>query len=233
MSIKLNQFPTNNSLVEELTPIIVECLIEAIEIRGEARIAFSGGSTPVLLFEALSQCDIAWERVIVTLVDERWVESSHNDSNEKLVRTHLLKSYAGKAKFVGLKISEANPVMVVASLSAVLRAEVLPLDAVVLGMGDDGHTASFFSGATSLSEALDLNLASACIAVEPPAAPYLRMTLSLASVLSARRLFLHFVGEKKLRVFEKARTSLDASQLPICAVLDQEQVDVEIFYAIQ
>lgn len=233
MSIKLNQFSANEMLVEELTPTIVECLVNAINIRGEAHMAVSGGTTPVLLFEALAQSDIAWEKVIVTLVDERWVEPSHSDSNEKLVRTHLLKSYGAKAKFVALKTSEPDPATATLSLSATLIAEVLPLDVAVLGMGEDGHTASFFSGATSLLDALDLNLATACIAVKPPAAPHLRMTLSLASVLSAKRLFLHFVGEKKLHVFETARISEDASQLPVCAVLNQNQVDVEVYYANQ
>lgn len=233
MSINVSQFSANELLVDELAPTIVKCLTNAISSRGEAHMAVSGGSTPVLLFEALSRCDIAWEKVVVTLVDERWVEPSHKDSNEKLVRTHLLKSYGAKAKFVALKTREPDPEKATAALSETLMAEVLPLDLVVLGMGEDGHTASFFSGATSLPDAFDLNLATACIAIEPPAAPHLRMTLSLASLLSARTVFLHFVGEKKLQVFEKARISEDASQWPVCAVLNQNQVDVEVYYANQ
>lgn len=231
MSVELNTFTDNETLVSKLASQIESALREAITQKGSASIAVSGGSTPVSLFHALARIELPWEQVTVSLIDERWVARNHQDSNERLVRENLLTGFAAKARFVGLKTAAAQPSASIKPLSATLKAQVLPLDIAVLGMGEDGHTASFFSGSNTLYEALDLTLEAACVAVVPPEAPYARMTLSLASILSARRLFLHFLGEKKFKVFEQAVDTKDANLWPVAAVLVQKKVDVEVYYA--
>ena len=98
-------YSTNNSesLTVDLSQNIREILLETIKKRGRASMAVSGGSTPIPLFEALSRLDIDWSKVDLTLVDDRWVESDHKDSNELLVKSHLIKNKAGNVNFVPLK----------------------------------------------------------------------------------------------------------------------------------
>ena len=106
------------------------------------------------LFRALATIDMPWSKVVITLVDERWVPQTHRDSNALLVHRHLLRDHAAKARFVGLKTEADDPFLASAEVEAKLLREVFPLDVVVLGMGEDGHTASFFPKAAGLSEAL-------------------------------------------------------------------------------
>ena len=107
-------------------------LSTAITDRGRAQLAVSGGTTPKLFFRELAHQRIDWPRVTMTLVDERCVPVTDERSNARLVREHLLRLKAAAAKFVPLYRDHGN-------------AEALgPFDAVVLGMGTDGHTASFF-----------------------------------------------------------------------------------------
>jgi len=232
MTWMLHQYTHNAELVETLAQRIVEALLDAIDERDRASLAVSGGSTPVSLFQALSGIDIPWSKVVVTLVDERWVAEDHPDSNAQLVRRHLLCGYAAKARFVGLKTDASDPALAITDVEAKLRSKVLPLDVVVLGMGEDGHTASFFPQAQGLSEALESEQR-ICCSIIPPIAPHPRMTLSLSALLGARQLFLHFIGAKKRRIFEAAKEPGLVSELPVRAVLNQSEVVIEIFYAEQ
>ncbi|MDX1489920.1 MAG: 6-phosphogluconolactonase [Pseudohongiellaceae bacterium] len=233
MSIEFNAFDSNAELVKILATEISETLHSKIAKRGRASLAVSGGSTPLLLFKELSAIEIAWERVCITLVDERWVEPDHQDSNEKLLRENLLQDKAAKANFFPLKLAGLSPSSAVRPLSDELKDKVLPLDAVVLGMGEDGHTASFFAGAPQLSEALSLTDTTVCARVVPPSAPHERMTLTLGTLLNSQRLFLHFVGSKKREVFEKAQVQVDVNVYPVSAVLCRPEYCVEVYYADQ
>ena len=139
-------YSTNNSesLAVDLSQNIREILLETIKKRGRASMAVSGGSTPVPLFVALSHLDIDWSKVDLTLVDDRWVESDHKDSNELLVKSHLIKNKAGNVNFVPLKNNALTAKEGQASSEEALKSFILPFDIVVLGMGADGHTASLF-----------------------------------------------------------------------------------------
>lgn len=133
-------FEAREALAATLARDVAEELERAIEAKGRATLAVSGGTTPKLFFEKLSEIDIPWARVSVTLVDERQVPETSERSNARLVRTHLLRNRAAAARFVPLV---DNP-----------DAEKIPsFDVAVLGMGNDGHTASFFPGGDSLAEA--------------------------------------------------------------------------------
>lgn len=232
MTWTLQQYTHNSELVETLVQDIVQALCKAIAQRGRATLAVSGGSTPVSLFRALSAIDIAWSKVVVSLVDERWVPENHPDSNAHLVRRHFLRDRAAMAHFVGLKTAASDPFHAVLAVEAVLLTQVLPLDVVVLGMGEDGHTASLFPSAQGLSEALDPEQG-ICCGILPPVAPHARMTLSVSTLLGAEHLFLHVVGRKKKRVLEAAMVPGPVSELPVRAVLHQTKVVMKIYYAEQ
>ncbi len=211
-----------------LADAVANNLRAALEVRDTATLAVSGGSTPRPFFEALSEADIDWAQVIVTLVDERWVEESHPDSNARLVRTWLLKGAASTAQFVSLKLPGSDPFAAEALCESSLASFEYP-DVVVLGMGTDGHTASFFPGATTLAEALDPTSTRLCLAVRPPTAPHDRMTLSVATILRASHIYLHVTGDEKRDILLRIESGEDGD-LPINAVLGRRK-DAHIFYA--
>ncbi|MES3006499.1 MAG: 6-phosphogluconolactonase [Pseudomonadota bacterium] len=231
MSWTLRPFEDNQQLVLELAANMAATLAGAISVRGRAALAVSGGGTPRTLFDALSVIDIPWSQVVITLVDERWVDDNDPASNALLVRRHLLRSHAANASFIGLRSAERDPALAVPGVDKQLREQVLPLDIAVLGMGEDGHTASFFKDAEGLDMALAPDTITTCCSVRPPRAPHARMTLTLNTLLASRRLLLHFVGASKLAVLQEAMQPGLVNALPVRAVLHQEQRPLEIYYA--
>ena len=141
MAIKRRDFADRAALAAALTETVATRLKSALAERGEASIAVSGGSTPERFFNVLSQTDLDWGTVSVTLVDERWVPSSDARSNARLVAGSLLKNRAAAARFVPLYRDAACPEDGISSVLAALTTVPMPFDAVVLGMGTDGHTA--------------------------------------------------------------------------------------------
>lgn len=231
MSWKLHYFDTDPLLVDELAVEIGRVLQAAIAGRGQASLAVSGGSTPVALFRRLSEIDIDWAKVLITLVDERWVDEDHPDSNARLVREKLLRNRAVYARFLGLKTDLPDPFSAEPDVHDRLSGLGLPLDAVVLGMGRDGHTASFFAGARGIDKALDPRGVQLCCAVEPEAAPHARMTLTLPVILAARHCYLHIVGQEKKQVLEQAITEGIEGELPVARVLHAPGCCLQIYHA--
>lgn len=231
MNTRTHLFDLNQTLCEQLAQWIAIDLAAAIKKRGQATLAVSGGSTPKPLFELLSYCDIDWSKVVVTLVDERWVGATHKDSNALLVSTHLLVNKARAAKFIGLKTEHVTPYEAEVAVSHTLQSFKQGIDVSVLGMGDDGHTASFFPGAKTLAKALDLQQQCLCTAVTPPTAPHERMTLSLATLQRSNNMYLHITGDNKWKVLQAALTPGSLFDLPIRSALFKSGPPVDIFYA--
>ena len=205
---------------------IAVVLGDAIAARGVATIALSGGRSPRPVLEALSGASLEWDKVVVTLVDERWVAPDHADSNERLVRETLLQR-AAKARFVGMKNDAADAYAGQAACEAALTELPLPLDIVLLGMGEDGHTASLFPEAEELAEGLTTNALT--IAVTPPAAPHQRMSLSAKAILKSRHIFLQIGGAAKKSVYDRALAGGPVEELPIRVALCQHGVSVEVW----
>lgn len=203
-------------------------LRQAIDLRGTATLAVSGGRSPVPLLRALSEQTLPWDKVTVALVDERWVPPDSADSNERLVRENLLVGRAAAANFLALKTHDDMPAAAVPERTAALRALPLPFDLVILGMGEDGHTASLFPGAAGLADALDASRSDLLVAMVPPNAAHGRLSLTLRGLLSARRLILPLSGRVKRAVLARAATGASPLDLPIAAVLQQDAVQVEL-----
>ena len=231
MNVNLKEFPGRDALNIELAGVITGMLMAGVSKNGRASLAVSGGRTPIDLFRALSTSDISWEFVTVTLVDERWVEPSDDDSNEKLVRSYLLKDKAAAASFLGMKNSALTALEGEAECEKDIGKVARPFDALVLGMGMDGHTASLFPGASRLAEATKMDPGRLCMAIAPINASHERMSLTLPAVLSARKIFLHITGDEKKKVLKKAFEEGPASEMPIRFILRQEKTPVEIFWA--
>lgn len=199
-------FDARETLAETLARDVAEELGRAIEAKGKATLAVSGGTTPKLFFEKLSEADLAWSRVTVTLVDERQVPETSERSNARLVRQHLLKNKAAAARFVPLYgNAEAE--------------KAASFDVAVLGMGNDGHTASFFPGGDRLAQALDSDSSHRLIEIKAPGADEPRLTFTLPVLEAAGRLKLHIEGAEKKKVLDQALAEGPEADMPVRAVL--------------
>jgi len=229
--LKLHEdvFDDPDTLARTLAAEIAAALAAAVDARGAASLVVSGGSTPRPLFAVLSGLALPWERVTVTLADERWVPADDDASNEALVRRRLLTGAAAGARFVGLRNAAATPEAGRDACEAALAAVPRPFDVVVLGMGGDGHTASLFPDAPELAEGLGTRRL--CVPVRPPAAPHARMSLSLHALLDSRRLVVHVTGDDKWRVYRAALEDGPVDRLPIRAVLSSGHPDLSVFWA--
>ena len=229
---KLHRYDTREALAEALAGGVAAVLGGAIATRGVATLAVSGGSTPKLLFERLSQIDIDWHDVTVTLVDERWVPETNQRSNGALLRTHLLKDKAAAARFLPLYVDTDTPDAAKDDLHDRFQRVTRPFDVVILGMGNDGHTASFFPGADALGEAIDPDGREPVVAITAPGAGEPRVTLTLPMLIDARFLALHIEGADKLATYEKAAEAGPATDMPVRAVLRAGRTEpINVFWA--
>ncbi|MEP0518919.1 MAG: 6-phosphogluconolactonase [Hyphomicrobiales bacterium] len=219
-----------DSLAEGLANQIAEALNSELQANGRAVLAVSGGSTPKRFFEKLSLKDIDWAGVTVTLVDERWVDESSDRSNAALVRANLLQNKAASANFFPLFTGDATPEDGVKTLEAEFTKLGQPITAAVLGMGGDGHTASFFPEGDNLASAVDLENPNNFITMLAPGAGEPRITFTLSALLKANFLALHIEGDEKQGVLAKALTDGPVVDLPIRSVLRQEQTELTIFW---
>ena len=226
-----NSFDSPELLAGSLALTVAGQLAAAIAKRGKASLAVSGGTTPGLFFRQLSQAKIDWAKVTVTLVDERFVAISSERSNAGLVARTLLQNEAAKARFEGLH-EQAGSVDQAAEaatrrLSGVLT---LPFDVAVLGMGGDGHTASFFPDASTLPALLDPRGKASVAAVDAPSAGEPRLTWTLPALSDARLLILHIEGQQKKDVLLAALSTDVSVKLPVSALFDHAQTPVQIYW---
>lgn len=220
-------FASRDELDRALAGHIAGLLQRDIEERGAASLAVSGGSTPKGLFAALSSAELDWGRVWITLVDERWVAPEHEDSNERLLRENLLQHRAAKAHFIGLKSPGSEAAAGLAATAGQLAPLPRPLTCVVLGMGGDGHTASWFPQAANLDELLDPDNPAELGATDPMTAPHQRITLTLPMVLRSGEIIVHITGEEKREVLAEAA----AQRYPIAAITEQDTNPATIWWA--
>lgn len=229
MSPIRRSFSSKDDLAAALADAVVLDLAAGLAARGTAALAVSGGSTPARFFKALGQrTDLDWSRVTVTLVDERWVDETSDRSNARLVKANLLQGPAAAARFVPLYQGGAVPDATAVGRANAAIAAIGPLDAAILGMGSDGHTASFFPGGDTLAEALTEE--GPVLAIRAPGAGEPRVTLTLRNLVAAKALYLHIEGEDKARVLEQALAPGSEQDMPVRAVLRQTTRPLTIFW---
>jgi 6-phosphogluconolactonase len=230
-NVELKRFASANALAAELASDIAGQLTHAMATRGHASLLLSGGHSPTRVFEQLRTRVLDWSRVSIALVDERWVERSDPASNERLVRETLLRGAAAAAGFFALKNSASSPELGAASAWNALAHIPRPADITLLGMGEDGHTASLFPGSPNLMRALDLQAPAGCISMLSPRAPQARLSMNLRALLDSRRIVILILGDAKLRTYRAACAAGPVEEMPVRAVLRQKQVPVEVFWS--
>lgn len=231
MGDELHPFESPSALATALADKVAAELTAAVAARGRAAIAVSGGSTPKAFFEVLSTRDLPWDKVTVTLVDERFVPPDSPRSNHLLVATHLLKNKAAATNFLPLYFDVAS-IEDSAKKATEETAKIgHPFDVVILGMGGDGHTASFFPHGNHLAQALDLSGPRGVMTMTAAGAGEERLTFTFSSLSDARFLALHIEGAAKKDVLEAAKAGSDETEMPIRAVLNRAQSTLQIYWA--
>jgi 6-phosphogluconolactonase len=215
----MREFATPRDLAGALADYVADALRARIVMDGIAALAVSGGTTPVGFFKALSRKILPWAQVTITLVDDRWVDESSSRSNAQLVKSALLQNHAAAASFLPLVNDAPTPEDGLAQTNAALANLPLPFAAVVLGMGTDGHTASFFPNGDRLDDALAPTKGQMVETIRSDAAIEPRITLTLPVLLAASHVALHIEGLTKRDVLLAAQAPGFTTQMPVRAVL--------------
>ncbi|TDF78368.1 6-phosphogluconolactonase [Pseudomonas sp. H9] len=222
--VTAHDFLGASALAEGLAKAVATRLNAAIDAKGQATLVVSGGRSPVAFFQALIEQPLDWSKVLVTLADERWVPTEHPDSNAGLLKRHLLTGKAAKARFLSLYRAAAS--LEAAALEADLALAELPaIDVLVLGMGDDGHTASLFPNSPNLTEGLDLQSTRRCLPMLAPSVPHQRLSMTRALLATAGLTVLSVQGPGKLATLRAALQGTELNEMPIRAFL-QDPLDI-------
>jgi len=204
---------------QSLANVVADALREAIDTQGYASLVVSGGRSPLSFFASLAAQPLNWSRVVVSLADERWVAPGDAASNETLVRDHLLQGPAAAARFIDMYHPGATLEEAAEQADAALAELPQPIDVLVLGMGEDGHTASLFPGSPLLAAALSPDCPRRCLPMQAPDEPRQRLTLTLPLLKAARMQLLVIAGQAKVDTLRRALAGNDPLEMPIRAFL--------------
>jgi len=222
MMTDIETFPDGSSWADACAARLTDTLAAAIAETGKAVFAGSGGSTPAPIYRRMAQTDLDWSRVAVTLIDERYVPETSPESNAALIKQTLMTGPASAARFVPLYHSEVTVDRAAALAAHALAREGRRLDAVLLGMGEDGHICSMFPNSPTLKTLLSPTLPPTVLGVphgRDGAAPGLeRLSINLPYLTQARRVVLALTGGAKRAVFEREAVG-DPRVQPIAALI--------------
>ena len=215
--MEFREYPDRELMFLSLANDIASQLADFLRRDGRASLCVPGGTTPGPIFDTLSGVDLDWANVSVFLNDERWVPETSDRSNTALLRQRLIRGKANQARLVPLYAPAQSPEEMLDALADGIRPH-LPISVLLLGMGNDMHTASLFPGADRLAEALSpsapiLMPMRADAAVEP------RVTLTVPALRSAMNTHVLITGPEKRAALERAQ-SLPPEEAPIRAFLD-------------
>lgn len=229
-------FKDRESLFKTLASNCEKHLQQALNDNATACLMVSGGSTPAPVYVRLSHTDLAWNNIHIALVDERWVDKDHAASNEALIMRSLLINNAENARFTPMKTSADSAQAGCEETEQRYQQLPKPFTVTLVGMGNDGHTASLFPHAQGLSTALleDAARLTAAITAKQSAVTgpnTERISLTLTGLLQSQRLIVLLTGEEKRAVFRTAMSEGPVEDMPIRAILRQQKVPVELFWA--
>jgi 6-phosphogluconolactonase len=233
MACTEHRYANAEALAAALAARLEDIAREAVASRGQALLALAGGRTPFPAYRALAASRLEWNRVVLMPTDERCVPHDHPACNLREMRDAFAQ--AEGVRFASLTADDGEPERSLAQARTLLSQHAGAFDAVVLGMGNDAHTASLFPGAEHLAEALDpTGREDACRIVPrplPPEAPFPRITLTAPRLLRARSIHLAVIGAGKHAVLGEAQASHDPLRHPIAAILHAPATVVNIHWS--
>lgn len=233
--LKINKFENRKFLFNAIEKKILLNLKNAIAKNNSASFIVPGGTTPAPVFKRLSHSDLDWKKITIAQSDERWLDASHQQSNERLTRKNLLINNAKYAHYLPMK-NEASSIEEGESIcNDTYRFFSNPFTICMLGMGADGHVASLFPGSNNIDNALSLNNKYHCIAIDAKgcsvAGEYTkRMSLTLSAILNSKTILLLITGKEKLKIIENAVNKMPTNEIPVSHILNQSTTDIEVFW---
>lgn len=226
--VYFNTFIHQDVAARALAQAVADNLRQLLEKQSTVTLAVSGGRSPIAFFQALSQQSLDWQNVYITLVDERIVPTTDDDSNTKLVRQYLLQNQAQQAQWIPLIADEALNLTTQDVVAMALKYFKQP-DIVILGMGNDGHTASLFPQAPQFSDGINRDYPQPLLHTTPITAPHERISMTLATIEHAQFVYLAIAGEEKKEIYHLA-VQAENAQYPISYVLNSKQINTYVYY---
>ncbi|MCF2858268.1 6-phosphogluconolactonase [Pseudoalteromonas sp. SMS1] len=226
-------FDSKDEMTEHLASLLENTLSSALNKDGQASMLVSGGSSPAPAYKRLSSLELDWSKVTVAMVDERWVEPSHEKSNEAFINATLLQNNAATAHFVTMKNSAESAEQGRNEVENQYQSLKQPFDVTILGMGPDGHTASLFPNAAGLEAALETEqLVCAINAIQSEVTGSIteRMSLSLNGIANTQHAILLISGNAKRDIYEEAKKPGSALDVPLRAVLGLPDLKLSVFW---
>ena len=225
----IETFNDREAASETAADYIRAALRRRLHSGAEATLIVSGGTTPARCYANLAVSELPWERIHVTLSDERWVPVKHADSNERMVRDTLLTGAAAVARFLPLYAPARTIEEASRALNDTLRRLPFPFACSLLGMGEDGHFASLFPDAANLEEGIDTDGSVLTLPVTTSASAHRRITLTLAALSRSDEIVLLAFGDAKRQVLDQAVESAD--RYPVSHLLRQKRAPVRVIWA--
>lgn len=231
MAWTLHTYTDTGQLADVVGASLQDACRNALATRGMAMLALAGGQTPWPVYRRLASTDLRWPGVTVLPTDDRCVPTDASASNLSGLRDAFAS--ADGVRFAALTVADGEPEASLVHARDWLAAHPEPFDAVLLGMGTDGHTASLFPGATELANGFDPELDVCRVDPDPlpPEAPYPRISLTVARLLHAGALHLVLIGEDKRTALMEAIAIDDPWRHPIMAVLSAPEAHVDIHWS--
>jgi len=234
--MKINKFEDRDSLFNAIAKKIHHDLSKAIDKNESASFIVPGGTTPAPAFELLSKSDLDWKKVSIAQSDERWLEATHEQSNERLTRENLLINNAQFANYISMK-NHAENIEEGKQICENAYSEIPnPFTVCMLGMGLDGHIASLFPNSKHINNALSLENKDLCTSIDATGCSVAgdypkRMSLTLSAILNSGTVLLLVTGKEKLNIIENALNKSPHNKLPVSHILNQSTTKVEVFWS--
>ncbi|MEO8001967.1 MAG: 6-phosphogluconolactonase [Arenimonas sp.] len=228
-----HEFANREKFNEALVQRLAGTLQSASLSQGHVLLGLSGGTTPMPVYQALSQKELAWNRIKLVLVDERWVANNHADSNERNIREAFAGNALAEKNIIGLWSEKADLESAAIAADQKLAAINEVMDVVLLGMGEDGHFASLFPSGTEFDHAISTTGSRFVFPISPMPdhATHPRLSMSLAYIQRAKRIILAITGEKKRLILKQAITEGNSHRLPIAALFTANSPAVEVYWS--
>jgi len=223
--MEIKKFENKKNLESTLLLKISSCISDAIKKYGDARFLLSGGSTPMNLYSLLSEETIEWEKVKIGLVDERFVPKDNLFNNETQIKNNLLKNSAKFATIFGMVYNYENEMLNLKMVNQQYKTFFERIDFTILGMGEDGHTASLFPGDKESEELMNTSNMGV-FSTKSPSFPYNRITCSKELIANSNYIALFINGETKFNVL---KNSIE-TQVPISYFVKNSK-NMEIYYS--